>query len=302
MKNHYLIIIAGPTAIGKTGIAIELAKYLGTEIISCDSRQIYKEMSIGTAIPSIKQLAEVNHHFIHNKSIHQYYNASMFEIEVNELLHNLFQIHDVVIMSGGTGLYIDAVCKGIDDLPEIDPAVRQQLAERLESEGIESLRKDLKIIDPEYYKTVDLKNAKRILKALEVSVMTGKPYSTFLTNPQKHRPYKIVMIGLDTHREALYERINRRVDEMINSGLFEEARNLYNYRHLNALNTVGYKEVFEYLDGKISPEEALDLIKRNTRKYARRQLTWLRRYKDIKWFEPSEITAIIRYTENLQRM
>lgn len=298
MKHHYLIIIAGPTAIGKTGVALELAKKLGTEIISCDSRQIYRELRIGTAVPSDEQLKEVKHHFIHNKSIHEYFNASMFETEVNELLNNLFQKYNTVIMSGGTGLYIDAVCKGIDDLPEIDPEIRDHLAERLKTEGIENLRRDLKILDPEYYKTVDLKNAKRLLKALEVAVMTGKPYSSFLTNPVKQRPYKTIMIGLDVNRDELYNMINRRVDVMIESGLVEEAQNLYDYRHLNALNTVGYKEMFDYNEGKTSLDEAIDLIKRNTRKYARRQLTWFRKYEDMKWFQPLQVNEILKFIQD----
>ncbi|MBN2610322.1 MAG: tRNA (adenosine(37)-N6)-dimethylallyltransferase MiaA [Bacteroidales bacterium] len=295
MKNRFLIIIAGPTAVGKTNVAIEIAKQLHAEIISCDSRQMYKEMRIGTAIPSDEELSEVKHHFIHNKSIHNYYNASMFENEVNELLNNLFQKHNCVIMTGGTGLYIDAVCKGIDDLPEIDPEIRQKLAYRFNSEGIESLRQELKIRDPEYYKTVDLRNAKRILKALEVCIMTGRPYSALLTKPQKERPYHTLMIGLELDRNELYARINKRVETMIHSGLVEEAKKLYPYRHLNALNTVGYKEIFEYLDGKITLHEATDLIQRNTRKYARRQITWFRKYKEMKWFVPSEKNKILAF-------
>ncbi len=297
MKKKSLILIAGPTAVGKSRIAVELARHLQTEIISCDSRQIYRELSIGTAVPDTSELAGIRHHFIQNKSIHQYYNASMFENEVLDLLDELFHSKNVVIMAGGSGMYIDAVCNGIDDLPSVDNEIRQQLQSQYQNEGIESLRIMLRKLDPEYYKTADLKNVKRILKALEVSLMTGRAYSSFLTNPKKERSFDIIQIGLKIRREELYERINARVDRMIKLGLVNEAKRYFVFRNLNALNTVGYKEIFMYLEGTVTLDEAIDLIKRNTRKYARRQLTWFRKYKDMKWFDPSEIAEIKEYID-----
>jgi tRNA dimethylallyltransferase len=297
MQNKSLIVIAGPTAVGKSHTGIEIAKHLQTEIISCDSRQIYKELRIGTAVPDVQELAGIRHHFLQSKSIHRYYNASMFENEVLELLDDLFKTKNVVLMVGGSGMYIDAVCKGIDDLPSIDKEIRHQLLMRFKNEGIESLRSMLKKLDPEYHQTVDLKNSKRILKALEVYMMTGKPYSAFLTHPEKERSFKIIKIGLDIRREKLFEIINSRVDRMIQEGLVNEARHLFEFKHLNALNTVGYKEIFRYFEGTITLDEATELIKRNTRKYARRQLTWFRRYKDMQWFDPSETGGIINYID-----
>ena len=295
MQKKSLIVIAGPTAVGKSHIAVELAKHLETEIISCDSRQIYKELSIGTAVPDFSELAGIRHHFLQNKSIHRYYNASMFENEVLELLDDLFTTKNVVIMAGGSGMYIDAVCKGIDDLPSVDDEIRNQLQNQYQNEGIESLRTMLKKLDPDYYKTVDLKNTKRILKALEVSLMAGKAYSSFLTNLKKERSFEIIKTGLNIQREVLYERINTRVDRMIQQGLVDEAKRYFEFRNLNALNTVGYKEIFMYLEGSLTLDEAIDLIKRNTRKYARRQLTWFRKYNDIKWFDPPDIVKIEEY-------
>jgi tRNA dimethylallyltransferase len=295
MHKKTLIVIAGPTAAGKTSLAVELAQYLETDIISCDSRQIYRELSIGTAVPDISELGGINHHFLQNKSIHQYYNASMFENEVLALLDELFAVKNAVIMTGGSGMYIDAVCNGIDNLPSIDNEIRHQLQNQYRNEGIESMRSMLKKLDPEYYEKVDLKNAKRILKALEISLMTGKAYSAFLTNPKKERAFKTIKIGLNISREVLYERINSRVDRMIEQGLVDEAKQYFEFRSLNALNTVGYKEIFMYLDGSITLNESIDLIRRNTRKYARRQLTWFRKYDDMKWFEPSDMVEIKDY-------
>jgi tRNA dimethylallyltransferase len=292
-----LIIIAGPTAVGKTHASVKLAGYLDTEVISCDSRQIYKELKIGTAVPDNDELGGIRHHFLRNKSIHRYYNASMFENEVLELLNDLFSKKNVVIMAGGSGMYIDAVCRGIDDLPSVDNEIRQQLLDQYQKEGIESMRAMLKRLDPGYYKKVDLRNAKRIRKALEVTLMTGKAYSSFLTSHEKERSFDMLKIGLNIPRDALYERINARVDRMMEQGLAEEARQYFEFRHLNALNTVGYKEIFRYLEGSIPLDEAVDLIKRNTRKYARRQLTWFRRYNDMKWFDPAEISEIKRYID-----
>jgi tRNA dimethylallyltransferase len=295
MSNKYLIVILGPTAVGKTRTAIEVARNFNTEIISCDSRQIYRELKIGTAVPSESELAEVKHHFIQNKSIYDYYNASMFEFEVMDLLDTLYGKYKYVLMVGGSGLYINAVCYGIDDLPAVDADLRKELLEKYKTEGIESIRKQLRLLDPGYYSRVDLKNHKRILKAIEVCLMTGRPYSSFLKNSKKDRPFKILKIGLSVNREELYERINKRVDRMIEEGLPDEARQYYKDRHLNALNTVGYKELFDYFDKKITFEEAVSLIKRNTRNYARKQLTWFKKQKDITWFGPDETGKIIEY-------
>jgi tRNA dimethylallyltransferase len=295
MKNRYLIVILGPTGVGKTKVSIELAKKLNIEIISADSRQIYKELSIGTAIPSENELGEVKHHFIQCKSIYDYYNASMFEFEALELLDRLFRRYDHVLMVGGSGLYINAVCDGIDDLPSADPELRKYLLEKYEKEGIESIRKQLKLLDPEYYSTVDLKNHKRILKAIEVSLTTGKSYSSFLKHRKKERPFNTIKIGLTIERDELYKRINNRIDRMIEDGLPDEAAKYYKDRHLNSLNTVGYKELFDYFDNKITLEQAIELIKRNSRNYARKQLTWFRKDKDIKWFSPECTEQIIEF-------
>jgi tRNA dimethylallyltransferase len=294
-----LVVILGPTAVGKTSLSIELSQWLKTEIISCDSRQFYKELDAGTAKPSKEELNLVKHHFINHISVKDYYNASMFEQEVLNLLINLFQTNDVVIMVGGSGMYIDAVCKGIDDLPTVDPEIRNKLIEEFKTDGIESLRLKLKKLDPEYYTRVDLKNPNRLLKAIEVALMTGRPYSEFLTKPHKVREFDIIKIGLNGERDALYDRINQRVDDMMQNGLLIEAREFYPIRHLNALNTVGYKELFQCIDGEITIEKAIELIKRNSRHYARRQMTWFRRDKDIRWFEPSDKDDIKEYITSL---
>ncbi len=295
MKNKHLIVILGPTGVGKTSAGIELAKKLNTEIISSDSRQIYKELSIGTAVPSHKELAEVKHHFIQCKSAYDYYNASMFEFEVLELLDRLFGKYDHVLMVGGSGLYINAVCDGIDYLPSVDPELRKELIGKFENEGIEGLRKQLKLLDPVYYATVDLRNHKRILKAIEVSLLTGKPYSSFLKHRKKERPFNVVKIGLSMDRDELYKNINERVDRMMDNGLPDEARKYYKDKHLNSLNTVGYKELFDHFENKTTLDKAIELIKRNSRNYARKQLTWFRKDKDIKWFDPGYIDRIIEF-------
>ncbi|MBU8891620.1 MAG: tRNA (adenosine(37)-N6)-dimethylallyltransferase MiaA [Bacteroidales bacterium] len=297
MRMKTLIVILGPTGIGKTDLSIDIAKEFGTEIISSDSRQIYRELKIGTAVPSDNQLSKVKHHLIGHKSVYDYYNASIFETEVLELLAKLFLNHDQHIMTGGSGMYINAVCDGIDELPTIDMEIRNDLIEKYEKEGIDSLRLYLKMIDPESYKKIDLKNAKRILKALEVSLQTGKPYSSFLMGNKKERDFNIIKIGLKRDRPELYERINLRVDQMINDGLVDEAERYYKDRDLNSLNTVGYKELFDYFDNTITQEKAIELIKRNSRHYAKRQISWFARDKDIKWFNPDnykEITDFIR--------
>ncbi|MCB2196801.1 MAG: tRNA (adenosine(37)-N6)-dimethylallyltransferase MiaA [Bacteroidetes bacterium] len=294
-----LIVILGPTGIGKTDLSIDIAKAFNTEIISSDSRQVYKELKIGTAVPTNEQLKKVKHHFIGNKSIYDYYNASMFEYEVLDTLNELFQKKEHVVMTGGSGMYINAVCDGIDELPTIDQKLREDLIRKYEEEGIESLRLQLKILDPVSYEKIDLKNPKRILKALEVSIQTGKPYSSFLTQPKKQREFNIIKIGLQRDREELYERINIRVDQMVEEGLIEEAGRYCKDRHLNSLNTVGYKELFEYFDGKITQEKAIELIKRNSRHYAKRQISWFSRDKDIVWFHPEKKDEIISYIKSL---
>ena len=298
MTQKTLIVIAGPTAIGKTELCIRLAEKLNTEIISADSRQIFKELKIGTAAPSEKDLQRVKHHFVGNKSIHDFYTAGMFELDVIELLKDLFSHKNNIIMTGGSGLYIDAVCKGIDALPRVDPQIRKDLTEQYEKEGIDSLRYKLQVLDPEYYRMADLQNPKRLLKALEITIQTGKPYSSFLTGNKKERFFNILKIGLNRDRQELYNIINQRVEKMVDAGLVEEAQKYYDYRDINALNTVGYKEIFQYLDGKITLERAKELIKRDTRRYAKRQITWFKRDKEIKWFLPGEFDQIYKYIKD----
>ncbi|MBN2807396.1 MAG: tRNA (adenosine(37)-N6)-dimethylallyltransferase MiaA [Prolixibacteraceae bacterium] len=292
-----LIIVLGPTGIGKTNLSIALAKALQTEIISADSRQIYKELHIGTAVPNSQQLHTVNHSFIQTHSIHQQYNASQYEREVLSTLNFLFEKHDQVIMTGGSMLYIEVVCNGIDDLPTIDPEIRNKLEQQFQEEGLEPLRMELKKIDPDYYAEVDLRNHKRILHALEVFYTTGKKYSSYRTNTKKERDFNILKIGLNTDRKILHDRINQRVDQMIADGLLEEARSVYPFKNLNSLNTVGYKEIFAYFDGAITESAAIELIKRNTRRYARRQLTWFNNDPSIHWFDIGQDDAVIRFVK-----
>ena len=294
MKNQKkLIVIAGPTAVGKTIFAIKLAKFLKTDIISADSRQIYKELFIGTAKPSADQLLEVKHYFIGSRSIHDYYNVAIFEIEVLALLKNLFKKHDQVIMVGGSGLYIDAVCNGIDELPDVDEKLRLELNTFFEEKGLDGIRGKLKELDPVFYEMVDQSNPQRIIRALEVCIATGRKYSEQRSNNHKQRAFEIYKLGLNIERELLYQRINDRVDQMITDGLVEEARILYEYKDLNALNTVGYKELFDYFSGKISREKAIENVKTNSRRYAKRQLTWFRKDKGYQWFDPSEFEKVI---------
>jgi len=295
MSLKILVIIAGPTAVGKTDLAIDVARQLKTEIINADSRQIYREMAIGTAVPTEDQQKQVKHHFISHKSIQDYYNASMFETEVLDFLEDFFSNHDQVVMTGGSGMYIDAVCRGIDHLPTVDPDIRNRILMEYQDIGLEGIRLKLKHVDPEYYRKVDLKNPVRIMKALEIAEMTGRPYTAFLTGIPKKRAFSTLKIGLDLPRHELHERINRRVDMMMNQGLLDEVRSLYPNKQLNALNTVGYKELFGYLDGKHALDEAVDMIKGHTRQYARRQLTWFRRDKEMKWFRPDEKEQIFEY-------
>ena len=292
-----LVVLAGPTAVGKTSCGIEVASHFGTEIISADSRQIYRETTIGTAVPSPGELALVKHHFIQTTSIEEPYNASIYETQVVARLEQLFKVHDLVLMVGGSGLYIDAVCEGIDDLPQTDPRLREELLERFKKEGLESLTRELKSLDPVSYGKVDLKNPMRVLKALEVSIQTGKPYSTFLSATKKERPFDILRIALDMERETLYSRINRRVELMMEAGLLEEVRQLQHLKGYSAMKTVGYRELFRVLDGELSLDEGVDLIKRNTRKFARKQLTWFRKENRYQWFTPAKCNEIIGWIE-----
>lgn len=283
MEEKKLIILLGPTGVGKTELSLQMAEELETEIISCDSRQMYREMKIGTAAPTEEELKRVPHHFIGHLSIHDYYSCGRFEIDALAKCNELFQKHDTVIMTGGSMLYIDAVCKGIDDIPNIDEELRQSLLERYQNEGIENIRQELKILDPDYYKIVDLQNHKRIIHALEVCIQSGKPYSSFRSETKKERPFVIEKIGLNRPREILYNRINERVDIMMENGLLDEARNLYPFKGLNALNTVGYKELFNYFDGTWTLDFAIQMIKQNSRRYAKKQLTWFNRDPEIAW-------------------
>ena len=304
MTNR-LIIILGPTAVGKTDYSIETALKYGSPVISCDSRQIYKEMSIGTAVPAPDQLAAVQHYFIHSHTVTQLYTAGKYELEALELINRLFREgHDTLVMAGGSGFYVDALVGGLDDFPETDMQLRAELTERLKAEGVESLRMDLKALDPESYATIDIANGQRLVRALEVCLMTGKPFSSFKTSPRRKHDFEIEKIGLMRPRDVLYDRINRRVMQMIDDGLVEEVRSLEQYRDLAALKTVGYKEIFDWFDfcnglvtadgwGPTSPgdgpvtslERAVELIQRNTRHYAKRQLSYWGRDKDIKWIE-----------------
>mgnify|MGYP000636892593 CR=1 FL=1 len=292
-----LVTILGPTGIGKTDLAIDLALHFGSDVISADSRQFYREMRIGTAVPSDDQLSKVRHHFIRFIPVKDYYSASLFERDVLELLPSLFQKSRIAIMCGGSGLYIDAVLKGIDDIPDADRSVREKYTELFLKEGIESLRLALKLMDPVHYRKVDLKNPKRLIRALEICETTGKPYSSFLGRKKAERDFRIIKIGLEMPRDELYRRINERVDRMIGEGLEDEVRGLLEFRHLNALQSVGYRELFDYFDGIISRQEAITLIKRNSRRFARRQITWWSRDKNIIWFHPSEREEIIRLIE-----
>jgi tRNA dimethylallyltransferase len=296
--HNTLLVILGPTGAGKTDISINIATKFRSEIISCDSRQIFREMSVGTSAPSPEQLAKIKHHFIGTLSVKDYYSASLFERDVLNLLSVLFEKDRLVLMTGGSGMYIDAVCEGIDDIPDVDPAIRKKYVRKYQAEGIESLRVALKILDPEHYKIVDLRNYKRIIRALEICETTGIPYSSFMKKAKRDRDFNIIKVGLDRPREELFAIINDRVDQMISSGLENEARNLYQYRHLNALNTVGYKELFEYFDGTITLEKAIDLIKRDTRRYAKRQMTWWAKDKSIRWFPADGVKEIVKYVED----
>lgn len=290
-----LIVILGPTGVGKTSLCLHIAKEYNVPVINADSRQMFKELPIGTAAPTNKEQEQAKHYFVGNLTVDKYYNASMFENDVLSLLDILFKQQDIALMSGGSMMYIDAVCNGIDDIPTVDTQIRQRLKERYEQEGLESIIQELRQLDPEYYNIVDKKNHKRVIHALEICLSTGKAYSSFRHNVRKTRPFQIIKIGLTRNREELYSRIDQRVDEMISSGLLKEAANMYPQRNLNALNTVGYKELFDYIDGKTDLQEAIFKIKSNTHKYCRKQLTWFKRDPEIKWFTPENVEEIINY-------
>jgi tRNA dimethylallyltransferase len=292
-----LIVIVGPTAIGKTALAIELAKHYQTEIISADSRQFFKEMSIGTAKPSSEELAAAPHHFINSHSVTQFFSTGDFEVQALKLMNHLFLHHDVLVMVGGSGLYINAVCNGLDDMPEIDLSIREQLNQKFANNGIEPIRKQLAELDPAYFEKVDQNNPQRMIRGLEVVLSTGQKLSSFLTSNKKQRPFNIVKIGLNIDREKLYGQINRRVDAMVDLGLVDEVKSLWHFRELNALKTVGYSEIFDYLAGAIDLPTAIDQIKQNTRRFAKRQLTWFRRDSDTTWFEPTQINEVIQFLD-----
>ena len=283
--TNFLINILGPTAIGKTSLSIKIANYYQTEIISADSRQFFKEMKIGTAVPEIEELKAAPHHFIQHISVENDYSVGDFEKEAIQKLEDVFKEKQLVVMVGGSGLYIKAVTEGLDDFPDVDPEIRQNLNSHLEKDGIDWLQKKLFVLDPEYYKNADVQNPHRLIRALEICIATGKPFSSFLNQDKENRNFKTINIGLTADREMIYERINQRVDIMIENGLVEEAKALYPQRNLNALNTVGYKELFKYFDGDWDLETAISEIKKNTRRFAKRQLTWFRKDDTIKWFE-----------------
>jgi tRNA dimethylallyltransferase len=294
-----LVVLLGPTGVGKTALCLKLAEHLHSPIISSDSRQIYQGLTIGTAAPTPEEQARVKHYFVGNLRLTDYYSASQFEEEVIQLLAELHSIHETVLMCGGSMMYIDAVCKGIDEIPTVDESLRAELKELYDQEGIDPIRQQLKILDPVFYNQVDLMNHKRVIHALEICLMAGKPYSSLRTNEAKQRPFRMIKIGLTRDREELYARINQRVDEMMEQGLLEEARSVYHLRHLNSLNTVGYKELFSYFSGECSLDFAVEKIKQNTRIYSRKQMTWFKRDKKIQWFHPNDTKKIIAYIDLL---
>jgi tRNA dimethylallyltransferase len=295
-KKPLLICVVGPTAIGKTALAIKLAKAFSTEIISADSRQFYKEMSVGTAVPSESELASAKHHFIQNKSIFEDYSVGDFEREALLLLKNIFEKHSVAIMVGGSGLYVNAVVNGLDTFPEVPSEIREQLNDELKEKGIEILQNELKKVDPSYFEKVDIHNPHRLIRALEIYRATGKAYSSFLKKETTNRNFETIFIGLNAERETIYERINLRVDKMIEAGLIDEANSLSLHKEKNALQTVGYRELFEYFDGKFSKEEAISEIKKNTRRFAKRQNTWFKKNEAIHWFDfETEASVIIDF-------
>ena len=297
MSIKRLLVIVGPTGSGKTDLSIRLALHYDAPILSTDSRQFYRGMPIGTAQPESEQLQTVEHHFIASHDITDNLSCGEYAVQALSRLERLFAVHDWVVAVGGSGLYVRALCEGMDDLPQVDPALRVELGRRLATEGVDALAEELRRLDPAYYEVVDRKNPARVIRALEVCLQTGRPYSGFRTGERQKRPFEIIKIGIDLPREELYERIDRRVDRMLSEGLESEARGLYPYRALNALQTVGYREFFDYFEGKTTYEKAVELIKRNSRRYAKRQLTWFRRDPEIRWFHPTDEAAMIAYIE-----
>lgn len=295
--TRQLIVIAGPTAVGKTALSIDLAKFYGCPVISADSRQFFKEMSIGTAKPTPEETQDVPHYFIDNVSIHDTYNVGQYEREAIDLIENLFKEHNYLILVGGSGLYINAILNGVDEFEEIPAEIREKLNTDYKEKGISYLQEELKKLDEVYYNQVDLNNPQRLIRALEVCLHTGKPYSSFRTKAKKERSFNTINLLINTDREKLYERINLRVDKMMQDGLLNEVKELFPFKHLNALNTVGYKELFEYLENKIPFEQAVDLIKQNTRRYAKRQLTWFNNQGDFETFEPNDLEKIKAYID-----
>lgn len=293
-----LLVVAGPTAVGKTALCVRLAKELDTDVVSADSRQLYRELAIGTAKPTPEEMQGVRHHFVDSHSITQLIGAGHYEREALAVLDTLFEKKDIVILSGGTGLYINAVCFGLDDIPEIDPALRKQLMQRLQTEGLAALQEELRQRDPVYVATADLQNSQRVVRALEVTIQTGQPFSSFRRQETAPRPFTPVFVALDRPRDELYARIDARMDEMLARGLVEEVRSLAAYRHLNALQTVGYKEVFGFLDGEYDYETMVELLKRNSRRYAKRQLTWFRNGGNYRWFGAEDAKGVLEYGMN----
>lgn len=302
LHEKTLVVIAGPTASGKTALSVELARHFNCEIISADSRQFYREMKIGTAIPDAESLNEIRHHFIGHLSIVDEYNVARYETEALQLLNSLFHNSNVVLCTGGSGLYIRALCDGMDDFPDADPELRESLNEIFRTKGIEALRSRLHTLDPDYYAVVDLANPKRLIRALEICIATGKPYSRQRTSIKKTRDFNIIKIAIERPRDELFERINRRTDQMMEDGLLDEVISLLPFRHLNALNTVGYKEIFTFLDKQCTLAESIEKIKTNTRRYAKRQMTWFNKEPGFQWLSPHKSVEVIRFIENAMKI
>ncbi len=293
-----LIAIVGPTAIGKTALAIQLAQHFNTEILSADSRQFFKEMEIGTAKPSTEELAAATHHFINSHSVTQLFSTGDFEVEALEKLEQIFENNNLAILVGGSGLYVNALLNGLDEMPEIDLAIREKLNKQFEIDGLSAIQQDLARLDPEYFAKVDQQNPQRMIRGLEVILSTGRKLSSMLSATKKVRPFNVIKIGLNTDRTVLYDRINKRVDQMVSKGLIDEVQSLEKFKELNALKTVGYSEIFDYLDDLISLEQAISAIKQNTRRFAKRQLTWFRRDEEITWFEPNDDKSVINFIQH----
>lgn len=294
-NENYVIVIAGPTASGKTALSVKLAKLFNTEVVSADSRQIYRELSIGTAKPNLEEMDGVRHHFINSHSIEEDYSIGRYEQDALEVLQRIFKERQFAILTGGSGLYIKVVCEGMDEVPETDPMIREELNQKYQESGIEPLLLELEKIDPVYYDHVDRSNPQRVIRGIEVFWSTGTPFSQFRTGVKKARSFTVIKIGLLWDRKELYNRIDQRMDEMIRKGLFEEVQNLVQYKEKNALQTVGYKEIFDFLEGKYDREEAIRLLKRNSRRYAKRQMTWFNKDKEIRWFDPKDEEGIIEF-------